>query len=188
MNKIIITIIGLAILAAPVMACENCDGHDTELTVNTFFTNDGPISAFQEMTSINSGNQWINEGALAFGGALTVGSYEAFSWNGCEETLNADKQISWVSQQDEGPNNVMIGKDVVWNDGSGDVYVALQDPWGESKQIHAGGIGDGAFANRIWTDESVQVYQSVGLNQFATCGPVIPPTPLPFPQCEWCRE
>jgi len=192
MNKIIAAIIGLIVLAVPVLACEGpgCDPYDKELSVNTFFTNDGPISAFQEFTSINSGKQWINEVAFAFGGELTVGSYEEFAWNGCRgtEMLNADKQIYWDSQQDEGPNFVTIGKDVVWNDGSGDVYVALQDPWGESKQIHAGGIGDGAFANRIWTDESIQVYQSVGLNEFATCGPVTPPTPLPFPHCEWCIE
>jgi hypothetical protein len=184
MNKIIATIIGFALVAAPALAC--CNLQDTELEVNTFFTNDGPISAFQELTSINYGDQVINEAAFSWMGELTVASYEAFTWNGCEETLNADKLIFWDPSTDES-SYLSIGKDVYWEDGSADVYVQMQDPWGDNKAIHAGGIGDGLFMNRIETHEALDVYQSVGLNQFATCGTPRPPTPLPPPTCEWCE-
>jgi len=183
-NKIIAAVVGLLVLATPVLAC--CDLDDTELTVNTYFTNDGPISAFQELTSINYGDQWINEAAFSWLGELTVASYEAFTWNGCEETLNADKIISWDSSTDES-SYLSVGKDVYWEDGSADVYVQMNDPWGDYKAIHAGGIGDGLFMNRIETHEPLDVYQSVGLNQFATCDIPTPPRPLPPPTCEWCE-
>jgi len=192
MNKIIITLISLALVATPALACEGiwCNGQDVELTVNTYFTNDGPISAFDELTVINGGQAMLNEAVYSWLGDLTVKSYEAFNWNGCIDTLNADKVIMWTSDTDES-SYLSIGKDVAWYDdsgydGSGDIFVTMQDPYGESKTIHAGGIGEGVFMNRIETHEPLNVYQSVGLDQFATCGTPTIPRPLPLPTCEWC--
>jgi len=187
MKALFAILAGLLLTAVPVFACEGiwCQGQDVELTVNTYFTNDGPISAFDEMTVINGGQAGLNEAVYSWLGDLTVESYEAFNWNGCIDTLNADKIISWTSDTDES-SYLFVGKDAQWLDGSGDIFVTMQDPYGEYKTIHAGGIGDGLFMNRIETHEPLNVYQSVGLNQFATCGEIPTITPLPVPSCEWC--
>ncbi len=108
-------------------------------------------------------------------------------------SLNEDKWI-WYDGDPHCCGELFIGKDVAWGQGengfgAGDVYRYAE--FGEDPlfidETHAGGIGTGAFMDRIETNKDTFVYQSVGLDQFATCD-FEPPVfePLDPPDCEWC--
>ena len=193
MKKIIASTLIFSLLAVGIALAT--DPITTKIAeIDTYFTNDGPISAFHETTWINWGSEGITEKIVATNGDLTVIKNADFYDNyiPCDthfNSLNEDKVIIYGSEPED---DVFIAKDVWWgnnqaNMGAADIY--REAYFSDKADItHAGGIGEGYFMDRIQTDRDIFVYQSVGLNQFATCEYPTTPTPLTPPTCTWCID
>lgn len=190
MNKIIAAVVCLALIATPAFA----SGPFEFGTIDTYFSNTGSISAFGEQLTLNGGKEGIIESIKSEGPSqLTVlASTDLYSHSGYV-SANEDKAITWTKPD----CNVEIDKTVWWGDyfnvapgsnfGSGDVY--RDASWTDADKItHVGGIGTGIFIDNINSYKNVQVYQSVGLDQPATClPPRMPEIPNP-PTCTWCTR
>jgi len=190
MRKVIAlsSILTLLLTAMPVLA--NGDVPAAEIT--TFFTNDGWVSGFNEITMINDESEGIVEEITAWGDhTLTVLKYGDYTYHHDWDyvSLNEDKQI-WYDGDCHGcGGDLYVAKYVWWGEeqlGSGDVYrEAFIDP--DIIDItHAGGIGTGEFLDNIETNKDTYIYQSVGLDQFATCAMPEAPVSPSEPTCEWC--
>jgi hypothetical protein len=190
MNKTFIAIICLALVVTPAFAT----GPFEFGTIDTYFQNKGSISAFGEQLTLNDGKEGIIESIKSEGPSeLTVlANTDLYSHPGYV-SANEDKLISW-----EKPDcNVEIDKMVWWGDyfnyapgpnfGTADIFRDAE--WKNAEDItHAGGIGQGIFIDNINSHSNIDVYQSVGLNQPATCStPQMPDIPTP-PECTWCTH
>lgn len=192
MKKILTLLVALTVLAVPVIACIDCEPDMQVATVDTYFYNDGPIAGFHSGLWMNDASEGIIEEIYAFGPAeLTVVENKDFGYDFCPDlkTVNADKLILW--EPDSLGSSVSIAKDVWWGWGDGiggEVYREAYDTM-VLDTVHAGGIGSGTFMDRIEVDvgaHDLTVYQSVGLNQFATCDQPVAPPELRAPVCTWC--
>ena len=193
MNKIIAAIVGLALIATPVLAT----GPFEFGTIDTYFSNTGLISAFDEQLTINNGKEGVLESIISEGPSeLTVLKNTDLYWHpalGGYVSANEDKLITWQKPD----CHVEIDKTVWWGDyfniapgsnfGTADIY--RDAVWNGAEDItHAGGMGQGIFIDNINSYKDVSVYQSVGLDQPATClPPSMPHIPNP-PTCTWCTH
>ena len=191
MNKIIVAVVSFALIATPVLAT----GPFEFGTIDTYFSNKGSISAFVDELTLNGGKEGIIESIKSTGPSeLTVlKNADLYSHSGGYVSVNEDKLITWNKPD----CHVEIDKVVWWGDyfniapgpdsGSGDIY--RDASWQNAEDItHAGGIGQGIFIDNINSNSNINVYQSVGLNQPATCSrPSMPEIPSP-PTCSWCTH
>ena len=192
MKKTIAAIIGLVLIATPVLA-----GPFEFGTIDTYFQNTGPFSAFGEELLLNDGKEGIIESIKAEGPSeLTVGASTDLYWHsafGGYVSANEDKYITWNRPD----CHVEIDKTVWWGDyfnlapgpnfGTADIY--RDALWADAEKVTSVlGVGQGIFIDNIESFKDVSVYQSVGLNQPATClPPVMPQIPEP-PTCSWCNH
>ncbi len=187
MNKIIATIVGLLVLATPVLA----NGAVDAAQINTYFYSEGFLSAFNQMTMINDGSEGIIEEVVAWGDhELVVVKSGDYTYHHDMDyvSLNEDKEI-YYDGDCHGCGELYVGEFIWWGDGqfgTGDVYrEAFIDP-SIVDIVHVGSIGYGEFGDSIETNKDTYIYKSVGLDQFATCEePEMPIFPDP-PVCEWC--
>lgn len=189
MKKIIAAVVCLALIATPVLA-----GSFEFGTIDTYFQNTGPFSAFGEELLLNGGKEGIIESIKAEGPSeLTVGaSTDLYSHPGYV-SANEDKYITWNRPD----CHVEIDKTVWWGDyfnlapgpnfGTADIYRDVE--WADAEKVtSAVGVGQGIFIDNINSFKDVSVYQSVGLNQPATCLPPEMPTIPNPPTCSWCTH
>ncbi len=194
MNKIIATIVGLLVASTPALACvgDLCEGPDMHVgTLDTSFYNDGMFSYFHEGLWMN-GEGFIEEIEAMGPAELMVikNSDFGFDIDLWDKTVNADKYIEWVPYSMW--SELDVGTDVWWGwQGIGGAEF-FRSAWDSMVQddIHAIAIGyTGGLSDRISVDigyEPFYVYESIGLNQPATCEmPEIPPELTP-PVCTWC--
>jgi hypothetical protein len=181
MNKIIIALIGLALVATPALA----SGISNDIgTINTYFTNDGLIASYQQGLVLNGGHQYTTDSVFVLGKSdLTV--LQGTTLDSLFGTTTAN-QDTWINYDKKGIlGSASIDTGAVWNPGAADIF--REGSWtGATAIVHAGAIGTGAFADNIDSKKDVIVYTSVGLNQFASCD--FPPTPTmpPIPTCTFC--
>ncbi len=180
------SILTLLLTSVPVLA----DGVDAA-QINTFFYSEGFLSAYNEMTVINGGSEGIIEEIVAWGDNMLVveksGDYTYHhDWD--YVSLNEDKEIYYEGDC-HGCGELTVAKSVWWGAeqfGTADIYREAYVGDLIYDAVHVGSMGSGSFVDSIETNKDTYVYQSVGLDQFATCEDPLPPVQPDAPECEWC--
>jgi len=204
MNKIIIALIALTLVASPVLACERgdplCYTGKPVATINTYFTNTGPYASFSDGTWINpidsSGLYYsgVIENVIADGSStLNVGLSSDFSQKFGIVNLNQDKVVSWTTST-PWTSDLDVNNEVWWNGKAAQDYRTVSvnngQIYADINTLAVGAHSTGTTIDNIDIDHatSATVYQSVGLNRYSTCGdiptPVIPTPPV----CQFCAR
>jgi len=187
------SILTLLLTAMPVFACigDLCDPDMSDVgSVDTSFYNAGLYSLFHEGLWLE-GEGLIEEIEAVGPAELTVVKNAEFGYDfDVGKTVNEDKAILW--EPDSIMSSVSIAKDVWWGwqgIGGAEVYRSAHDSMVQD-DVHAIAIGyDGGLSDRIEVNIGAMpltVYQSVGLNQGATCEDPVAPPELTPPVCTWC--
>jgi len=176
------SILTLLLTAMPVLATD----------ITTYFYNDGPIAAFHETLWSNYGSEGMTELVYAEDGELMVWktietSPHRFDFFGDRyNSANIDTIIEYDPWYRSG--YVSVDKGVWWGEngfGGADIYIETYGTkW--TDVTHAGGIGAGEFMYNVDSPKGLDMWQSVGLDDWASCDdPHQPYFPEP-PVCTWC--
>ena len=156
-------------------------------TIDTYFLADGGLPVFESGLQLSDGDYviekvWTLEGTVGVKENIDIDD----GWFGT--SANIDKQI----MVDPGQFFCMefdahVEKTAGW-DGTGEVYrrADLEDGTVSIVDVSTTLFGDALFIDNIEYKDMVNVYESVGLNTFASCDPVEMPDPLEPPVCGWC--
>ena len=170
-------------------------------TIDTYFYADGLGPSFGSALQLDDGDTMIERvsielwgiPALGFGDMTVVENIDLEDHSGgwCSPgytDANIDKFIT------VNPGSAFFGliqstavvqKEVAW-DGLGEVY-RYADLDGTVSVVDASTLlGDAHFIDNIEYNDNVFVYESVGLNRFATCEDPVRPPQVPMPVCSWC--
>ena len=184
MNKIIAVILGLALAAAPALACTGYECLPTDGTIDTYFSGSGWNVFFNDATIVDEriDDDYIIEDVWTMKGDVTVLQNINIDdkWFGSSEVI-LNKVITvdpscWFSAN--------VEKEVLWDD-TGEVF--RDATLGDVRNIVNVGASEGWFIDDIRYEGTLNVFESVGLNTETTCE--IPHRPeLPdFPTCTWCK-
>ena len=155
-------------------------------TIDTYFYADGVLPVFHDTLILDDGDfliekVWTLEGVVGVTQNIDIED----SWSGTK--ANIDKAIVvdpghfWFIEFD-----AHVEKTAVWS-GVGEVYRYAELEDGTVSIVDASTLfGDAHFIDNIEYQDWVFVYESVGLNTFASCDDPVAPEPLLFPECEWC--
>jgi hypothetical protein len=193
MNKIIIALIGLALVATPALACIPTDPACRELNslndgfIATAFSADGLNVWFNDALLLNPDRSGVYQDGLVDSVSTLLGSVDVVQNVYLEDQRRTTDAISntYISVDPWFFSTAKIEKQAWWN-GNGEVYMGVQ--LGDtSYSVDAGtSFGDANFANSIKYNGDLTVYQSVGLGTGAICAELKPPTPPTPPECTWC--
>jgi len=156
-------------------------------TIDTYFDASGAMPVFESFLVLEDGD-YVNEKVWTLGGLVVVTeNIELDDHRFGPTDANIDKDI-FVD-----PGSLFcfefdahVEKTAVWG-GVGEVYRRADLEDGTISIVDASTLyGNSMFIDNIEYNDYVHVYESVGLNTYASCDPVETPDPLPMPVCGWC--
>jgi len=154
-------------------------------SINTYFDASGIMPVYHSALILNDGDDgvvekvWTGLGDVKVVENIDLEDQKFLFWNYAD--ANVDKEI----YVDPWMGDAHVEK-TAWWDGVGEVYryAELGDDIVDIKDASTL-LGDALFIDSIEYNGDVFVYESVGLNRFATCDePVIPDLIYP-PTCGW---
>jgi len=170
-------------------------------TIDTYFYADGAMPYYHTSLALNpeyDGDEitgfddYVNEKVWTLAGeVMVIENIDLEDHSGWFGSGYADANVDKLIYVTPGSLffiefDANVEKTAVW-DGVGEVY---REAWlGDDiySSVHAGTLyGEGSFMDSIVYQDSVRVYESVGLNRGASCEMPVAPDPVPFPSCEWC--
>lgn len=175
----ITTLISLLLTTGIAVAWGGPDG-----SIDTYFDASGVVPVYHSALILNDGDDgviekvWTGLGSVTIVENIDLEDHSGWFCDGYADA-NLDKLITvdpWIG-------DAHVEK-TAWWDGAGEVY---REAWlGDDiyEVVDASTIfGDASFIDSIEYNGDLTVYESVGLNRFATCDTPEMPDPLPMPEC-----
>ncbi|MFH0928901.1 MAG: hypothetical protein V1818_00930 [Candidatus Aenigmatarchaeota archaeon] len=184
MNKIIAALVGLMMLATPVLACHGPQCLPDDATISTFFFGSGRNVWFNDVVGVDErvDDDYVVEDMWTMKGDMTVVQNVNIDLHGFSSAEVIMNKEAWINPAYHYSANVE--KEVVWDE-EGEVY--REAITGGVYSIFSAGADEGIVQDDIRSEANLYIFQSVGLNTGTRCEyPSMPGLPE-GPTCSWCQ-